>query len=124
MPSRVEAMHDLDEVDEKLTKVFALEKPNAKIIPTLMIVDNEGGDGPHKITLQDRFLPSITNDEQKPERAPHPRLIITVDNGSFAIVGPELANVEILGQMEVMIGVGAPGDEDAGTIVTLAWEFK
>jgi len=114
MPSRVITM------ETELTEVFALEKPNAKIIPTLMIVDNEGGDAPRKITLQDRFLPSITNEVPEPERAPHPRLTITVDNGSFAVVGPELANVEILGQMEVVI---APVVDD-GTIVTLAWGFK
>lgn len=113
MPSRVEVM------DAALTEVFAAEKPNAKIIPTLMIVDNEGGGGPREITLQDRFLPSITNGAPAPVEQHPARLTITVDNGSFAVVGPELANVEILGQMEVVIDV-----IDAGTIVTLAWEFK
>lgn len=119
MPSRVEVMEAA--VAATTGQVFAAEKPNAKIIPTLMIVDNEGGDVPHEITLQDRFTPSSTNlvpAAEVVEQHP-PRLTITVDNGSFAIVGPELANVEILGQMEVVIDA-----IDDGTIVTLAWEFK
>jgi hypothetical protein len=101
------------------TVVFAAEKPNAKIKPSLLIVDNERGAAQRQITLQDRFTPSASNAVPAPVVTTVNRLIITVDNGSFAVAGPEIENVEILGQLEALIDV-----VDANCIVTIAWDFN
>jgi len=48
------------------------------------------------------------------------RLIITVDNGGWATLAAEaLKELEILGQLQAIIGVA-----DGGTIVTISWGFK
>lgn len=112
-------MPSLEQTMAVATRVFATEKPNAKIKPTLLIVDNEGGAAQRQITIQDRFTPSASNGTPAPVLTLVNRLVITVDNGSFAIAGPQLEKVEILGQMEAVIDVA-----DAGCLVTLAWDFS
>jgi len=115
MPSLAQA---LDAVG--LVTIFAVEKQNAKIIPTQIIVDNEAGGATRKITIQDVFTPAISNGVPGPALTTVDRLIITVDNGGWATIAAEaLKELEILGQMQVAIDVA-----DAGTIATISWGFN
>jgi len=99
---------------------FAVEKQNAKIIPTQIIVDNEAGLAQRVITIQDVFTPSPSNGVLIPVLTTVNRLIITVDNAGWATIAAEaLKKLEILGQLQVIIDVA-----DAGTIVTISWGFE
>jgi len=99
-------------------RVFAAEKRNAKIIPSQIIVDNEAGGATRVITIQDSFTTSASNGAAAAATTVD-RLIITVDNGSWATIAAEaLKELEILGQLQVLIDVA-----DAGTIVTISWGF-
>jgi len=101
-------------------RVFATEKPNSKIIPSQIIVDNEAGGAQRVITIQDVFTPSASNAVPAPALTTVNRLIITVDNGSWETIAAEaLKDLEILGQMQATIDVN-----DAGTTVTISWGFK
>lgn len=101
-------------------RVFATEKPNAKIIPSQIIVDNEAGGAQRVITIQDQFTPSPSNGVPAPVLTTVNRLTITVDNGSWATIAAEaLKDLEILGQLQVAIDV-----PDTGTIVTISWGFE
>ncbi len=103
-------------------RVFAVEKRNAKIIPTQIIVDNEAGAGPRVIRIQDFFARAASNlVPDPPDAAAVDRLIITVDNGSWATIAAEaLKELEILGRLQVAMD----GLVDANTIVTISWGFK
>lgn len=101
-------------------RVFATERPNAKIIPSQIIVDNEAGAGQRVITIQDVFTPDPSNAVSIPVLTTVDRLLITVDNGGWATIAAEaLKDLEILGQLQAIIGVA-----DVGTIVTISWGFK
>jgi len=103
-----------------LTHVFAVEKQNAKIIPTQIIVDNEAGGAQRVITIQDVFIPAVSNGVPIPVLTTVPRLIITVDNAGWATIAAEaLKELEILGQLRADIDVADPG-----TFVTISWGFK
>ena len=108
------------------TRIFAAEKPNAKIVPTQIIVDNELGGAQRRITIQDVLTTSgsiIAATGVAVAGALQPainRLIITVDNGGWATIAAEaLKELEILGQLQAIIDVA-----DGGTIVTISWGFK
>ena len=101
-------------------RVFAVEKPNAKIVPTQIIVDNEAGAAQRVITIQDVFTPDPSIGVPAPIPVTQNRLIITVDNGGWATIAAEaLEKLDILGQLQAIINV-----IDAGTIVTISWGFK
>lgn len=103
-----------------LTHIFAVEKQNAKIIPTQIIVDNELGGAQRRITIQDVFTPSPSNGVPIPVLTTVPRLIITVDNAGWATIAAEaLKELKILGQLRADIDVA-----DVGTIVTISWGFE
>ena len=103
-----------------VTHIFAVEKQNAKIIPTQIIVDNEAGGAQRVITIQDVFFPAVSNGVPVPVLTTIPRLIITVDNAGWATIAAEaLKELEILGQLQVLIGVA-----DANTFVTISWGFE
>ncbi|MBA7708438.1 hypothetical protein ES703_117337 [subsurface metagenome] len=106
-------------------KVFAVEKQNAKIVPTQIIVDNEAGLASRVITIQDFFFHAASNGVPVPPvlGTTIDRLIITVDNGGWATIAAEaLKELEILGQLQVAIdAAGGAGD---ATIVTISWGFK
>lgn len=121
MPSIAKALDAVGEVT-----VFATEKPNAKIIPSQIIVDNEAGGATRVIRIQDLFTTDdsiIAATGVAVAGAVQPavdRLIITVDNGSWATIAAEaLKDLEILGQLQVRID-----EADEGTIVTISWGFK
>jgi len=105
--------------------IFAVEKQNAKIIPTQIIVDNELGGAQRRITIQDVFttaasIVAATGAVVAAVVTTVNRLIITVDNAGWATIAAEaLKKLEILGQLQVMIDVA-----DAGTIVTISWGFE
>lgn len=102
-------------------RTFAAEKHNAKIIPTQIIVDNEAGLATRVITIQDFFAHDASNLVPiPPAAAAVDRLIITVDNGSWATIAAEaLKELEILGRLQVAIDT-----PDVGTIVTISWGFQ
>jgi len=106
-------------------RVFATEKQNAKIVPSQIIVDNELGAAQRIITIQDVFttaasIVAATGVAVAAALQTVNRLIITVDNAGWATIAAEaLKNLEILGQLQVIINVA-----DAGTIVTISWGFK
>ena len=103
-----------------LPHIFAVEKQNAKIIPTQIIVDNELGGAQRRITIQDVFTPAVSNGVPVPVLTVVPRLIITVDNGGWATIAAEaLKELKILGQLRADIDVA-----DVGTIVTISWGFE
>ncbi len=116
MPSLAQVLDDVSHVT-----IFAAEKHNAKIIPTQIIVDNEAGDAPRVITIEDFFAHDASiGVPVPPAAAAHNRLIITVDNGGWATIAAEaLKELEILGQLQVRID-----GEDDGTIVTISWGFE
>ena len=100
--------------------IFAVEKQNAKIIPTQIIVDNELGGAQRRITIQDVFTPAVSNGVPIPVLTVVPRLIITVDNAGWATIAAEaLKELKILGQLQVLIDV-----VDANTFVTISWGFE
>lgn len=107
-------------------RVFAVEKQNAKIIPTQIIVDNWDGAAERVITIQDRFttaasIIAATGAAVAAALTIVPRLIITVDNGGWATIAAEaLKKLEILGQLEVAIDVADPINI---TNVTISWGF-
>jgi len=102
--------------------VIATEKPNAKKKLTALIIDNVGGGAARTVQVQDRFLPSITNGVPAPIAQTPSRFLATIPNGAGAVWNfdeTELRNVEVLGQLELIIDVA-----DAGCIVTTAWEHE
>jgi len=70
-------------------RVFAVEKQNAKIVPSQIIVDNEAGAAQRVITIQDVFTPAISNGVPIPALTTVDRLIITVDNAGWATIAAE-----------------------------------
>lgn len=102
-------------------RVFAVEKRNAKIIPTQIIVDNEAGAGPRVIRIQDVLTTVTSNGAVGALQPAINRLVITVDNGSWATIAAEaLKELEILGRLQVAMD----GLVDANTIVTISWGFE
>lgn len=104
------------------TSVFAKEKLNAKIIPTLLMVDNVLAAQDAVITLVDRFKPSVTHKQSGPTIKTETRLAINVSMGGCASLDEgELKGIEFLGAPEV--AVPAP-DADANCKVTMGYKFQ
>ncbi|MBA7593417.1 hypothetical protein ES703_00337 [subsurface metagenome] len=102
--------------------VIATEKPNAKKKITSLIIDNVGGAAARTVQVQDRFTPSITNAVPVPAVQTPSRFSITIPNGAGNVWNfdeTELRNVDVLGQLELIINVA-----DAGCIVSIAWEHE
>ena len=113
MPSLTQTM-----VAVGLTTVFAAEKGNAKIIPSLIMVDNVLGAQDAIITVVDRFTTSASNGAAAALTTAN-RLGINVSMAACVSMRDELKDIEILGQLELLIGVA-----DANCIVTVAWDFQ
>ena len=114
MPSLSQTM-----VAAGLVTIYALQRGNAKIIPSLMMIDNVLGAQDAIIDLQDVFTPSASVGTPAPVLTTVNRLSINVSMAACVSLRDELKDVEILGQMQILIGVA-----DANCIVTLAWGFK
>ena len=100
-------------------RVFATEKRNAKLIPTLIMIDNVLGAQDAIITVQDRFTPSVTNGVAVPAVQTPTRLSINVSIGACVSIRDELKDIEILGQLELTIGT-----LDANCIVSTAYHHQ
>ena len=111
MPSLVQTM-------AASPRVFAAEKRNAKIIPSLLMVDNVLGAQNAVISIQDRFTPAVSNGVAVPVVATVARLSINVSMNACVSIRDELKDVKVLGQLEIIIGT-----LDAACIVSTAWDF-
>jgi len=99
--------------------VLAAEKKNAKIIPTLLMVDNALGIQDAVLTLVDRFLPSVTNGVAVPTIKTETRLAINVSMAACVSLKDELKDIEFLGAPEVAVAT-----PDANCKVTMAFHYK
>lgn len=97
-------------------RVFATEKRNAKLKPTLIMIDNVLGAQDAIITVQDRFTPSVTNAVPAPAVQTPTRLSINVSMNACVSIRDELKDIEILGQMEITIAT-----LDVNCIVSVAY---
>ena len=113
MPSLTQTM-----VAPALTTVFAAERGNAKIKPSLIMVNNVLGAQDAVITVVDRFTTSASAGAAAVLTLVN-RLGINVSMMACVSIQDELKDIEILGQLELVIGVA-----DANCIVTVAWDFK
>ena len=100
-------------------QVFATEKRNAKIKPSLIVVDNVNALEDAVITVVDRFTPAITNGVPAPGVQTPVRLQINVSLNACVSLQDELKDVEILGQLEV---TRAP--VSALCFVSTAWNYS
>jgi len=100
-------------------RVFATAKGNAKIKPTLLVVDNVNAAADAVITIVDRFTPSVSDGVAVPVEQTPVRLRINVAQMACVSLQDELKDVEILGQLEVARGVA-----DAACFVSVAWEYQ
>ena len=101
------------------TRVFAAEKRNAKVKPSLIMVDNVLGAADAVLTIVDRFTPAITNGVPVPVVQTPTRLQINVSINACVSIQDELKDVEILGQLEVTRAVA-----DVNCFVTVAWDHQ
>lgn len=100
-------------------RVFAAEKRNAKCKPSLIMVNNVLGAQDAVIQVVDRFTPAVTNGVPAPVLQTITRLNINVSMMACVSIQDELKDIEILGQLELTIGV-----VDANCIVSLAWSHQ
>ena len=112
MPSLVQTM-------AASPRVFAAEKRNAKIIPSLIMVDNALGTQDAIITVQDVFTPAVSNGVAIPVLTTVDRLEINVSQLACVSIQDELKDIKILGQLQLTIGT-----LDAACMVSVGWNFK
>lgn len=111
MPSLVQTM-------AASPRVFAAEKRNAKIIPSLIMVDNALGAQDAIIAIQDRFTPAVSNGVAAPAEKTVERLEINVAQLACVSIRDELKDLKVLGQLEITIAT-----PDAACIVSVGWDF-
>ena len=99
--------------------VIAAEKKNAKIIPSLLVVDNALGAQDAVLTLVDRFTPSATAAVATPTVKTETRLAINVSQVACVSLQDELKDIEFLGAPEVAVAT-----PDANCKVTMAYHYK
>jgi len=114
MPSLTQTMDAVGLVTQ-----FAAEKGNAKIIPSLIMVNNVLGAQDAIITVQDVFTPSASNGTPAPVLTTVNRLNINVSMAACVSIKDELKDIEILGLLQLLIGTA-----DANCIVTVAWDYE
>lgn len=106
-----------------LTTVVVSEKRNAKRRVTALTIDNQGGAGNRRVIVVDRFTPSITNGVPIPVVTPVNRFDAGLLANGVGVANirtfdaNDLKNVEILGQLELLIDVA-----DANCFASIAWE--
>ena len=112
-------MPSMSQTMAALTTIYALERGNAKIIPSLIMVDNVLGAQDAIIDLQDLFTPSASIGTPAPVATTVNRLSINVSMAACVSLRDELKDIEVLGQLQLQIGTA-----DANCIVTVAWGFQ
>ena len=100
-------------------RVFATAKGNAKIKPSLIVVDNVNAVDDAVITVVDRFTPSVSNGVPVPVVQTPVRLQINVSLNACVSLQDELKDMEILGQLEI---TRAP--VSANCFVSVAWNYS
>ncbi len=100
------------------TRTFANEKRNAKIKPSLIMVNNVLGAQNAVIQVVDSFTPAASNGVPIPVATTRTRLNINVSMMACVSIQDELKNIEIFGDLQIVIGIA-----DANCIVTVAWDF-
>ena len=113
MPSLTQTM-----VAPAFNTIFSLGRGNAKIKPSLIMVNNVLGAQDAVITVLDTFLPSASIGTPGPIPWLIPRLGINVSMMACVSMRDELKDIEILGVLSLVIGVA-----DVNCIVTVAWSF-
>ncbi|MBA7675154.1 hypothetical protein ES703_83384 [subsurface metagenome] len=113
MPSLTQTM-----VAPALTTVFAPARGNAKIIPSLIMVNNVLGVRDAIITVVDSFTVSVSAGAPGGATTAN-RLGINVSMAACVSMRDELKDIEILGQLELLMGAA-----DGNCIVTVAWDFQ
>ena len=98
--------------------VLAAEKKNAKLIPSLLVVDNALGAQDAVLTLVDRFTTSVTNGQAATLKT-ETRLAINVAQLACVSLKDELKDIEFLGAPEVAVAT-----PDANCKVTIAYHYK
>jgi hypothetical protein len=101
------------------TNTLVAEKPNAKIKPSLVIVDNVLGGADALLDFNDIFTPSISNAVAAPVLTTVRRLRINIAAGTCVSIQDQLKDVEFLGLLSVTRGV-----LDANCIITVAYNFN
>jgi hypothetical protein len=99
-------------------QVVALERLDAKIRPTLLLVDNTNGGADRTITLRDRFTPDISNGVPAPVLTNVDKFTATWVITGCASIQDELKDLEILGDLLCYADA-----VDANCIITLGYEF-
>jgi len=105
-------------------RVFATEKRNAKVKPSLIVVDNVNAAADAVIGIVDRFTPAVTNGVPIPAVQTPTRLQINVSINACVSLRDELKDVEILGQLEVVRGTLLAPVVDANCFVTVAYDYE
>ena len=104
---------------EVAAQTLAAEKKNAKIKPSLIMVDNAAGTQDAVLELIDRFTPSATNLVTAPVVTEVTRLRITVVITACVSLRDELKDIEILGAFLIRAGT-----TDANCYISAAYDFE
>lgn len=102
-----------------LSTQYAAEKRNARIRPSLIMIDNVLGAQDAIINVVDNFTPAVSNGVPVPVAQTINRLSINVSMMACVSIRDELKDVIILGALTIEIGIA-----DAACIVTVAWDFE
>lgn len=98
---------------------FVAEKHNAKVIPSLIMIDNVLGAQDAILVVQDVFTPAVSNGVAIPVETTVDRLSINVSQLACVSIQDELKDIEILGLLQLTIDT-----VDPACIVSVAWGFK
>ena len=104
-------------------QVFAVEKRNARVKPSLIVIDNALGAADAIITVVDRFTTSASNGAAAALTTVN-RMSVNVSIMACVSIQDELKDVKVLGQLEItrQIVVGGAQVADANCVVTVAWD--
>ncbi len=104
---------------EVAAQAIAAEKKNAKIKPSLIMVDNAAGGQDAVLQVIDRFTPSVTNGVDEPVVTEAVRLAITVVQEACVSLRDELKDLIILGAFLIRAGT-----TDTDCYISAAYDFE
>lgn len=111
MPSRMLAMG-------VSPTTFILERRNAKVKPSFIMVDNALGAQDAVLTFTDTFTPSPSNGAPLPVPTTQNRLGINVTQLACVSIEDLLKDIEFYGVVAVTIAT-----PDAGCRITIGWDY-
>ena len=105
--------------------VFVTEKRNARVKPSLIVIDNALGAADAIFCVVDRFTPAVTAGVPAPVVTTVTRLQVNVAMLACVSLQDELKDVLILGGLEItrQLLVGGVQVADPNCVVTVAWDF-